>query len=107
MFLREYIDTVNEESETLRSTYRIYFGYLIPKYQKVFPLDINHLKSTIGFKHGILLFYQFIDFMIRIHKKGMRYGFIDFQNLYFVKNASISPPKQRSDGDFEKRESFS
>ena len=89
VFLREFVETRrnSEDEDVLQVIYRIYFGYLIPKYCKVFPIDVNYLKQSIGFKHGLLLFYQFIDFVIRIHKKGMRYGHLDFQNLYFVRNA--------------------
>jgi len=33
-----------------------------------------------------MLFYQFIDLVLKSHQKGMRFGFLNFQNLYFLKN---------------------
>ena len=65
----------------------MYFGFLIPKYDKVFGLDINSLKTYIGFKQGLMLFHQFVDFMKRIHGKNLRFGHLDFENLYFIRNA--------------------
>lgn len=33
-----------------------------------------------------MLLYQFLDFMIRIHKKDFKFGHFDLSNLYFVEN---------------------
>lgn len=33
-----------------------------------------------------MLIHQFLDFVINIHEKGMNFGYLDFQNLYFVQN---------------------
>jgi hypothetical protein len=64
---------------------RMYFGFLIPQHQKVLKLDTQHMGAIIGFKHGLMLLHQFIDFIIRIHQKGnLKFGHLDFQNLYFV-----------------------
>ena len=65
----------------------MYFGYLIPKHQKVLRLDTTHLRAIIGFKHGLMLLHQFIDFIIKIHmKENLRFGHLDFQSLYFVQS---------------------
>jgi len=37
--------------------FRVYMGFLIPRYEKVLPLDCNYLRLQIGFKHGCMLFY--------------------------------------------------
>ena len=58
--------------------FRVYMGFLIPKYEKILPLDVNYLKIQIGFKHGCMLFYQFLDLMIKTHLKKMRFGHLDF-----------------------------
>ena len=34
-----------------------------------------------------MLFYQFLHFMIKIHKHGLKFGHLDFSNLYFTKNS--------------------
>ena len=70
-----------------RVSYMVYFGFLIPKYAKVLPLDLNCLKNVIGFKCGLMLLHQFLDFMHSIHNKHLRFGYLDFQNIYFVRNA--------------------
>ena len=49
-------------------------------------MDLNNLSNYIGFKHGLMLLYQFLDFMIRIHKKDHKFGHFDLSNLYFVEN---------------------
>mgnify|MGYP000152921122 CR=1 FL=1 len=63
----------------------MYFGFLIPKFKRTLPLDIEHLK-IIGFKQGLQLIHQFIDFIGRIHESDHMFGFIDFQNLFFIQN---------------------
>ena len=55
----------------------MYFGFLIPKFKRTLPLDIEHLK-IIGFKQGLQLIYQFIDFIGRIHQSDHMFGFLDF-----------------------------
>jgi hypothetical protein len=63
----------------------MYFGFLIPKFRKTLPVDSNNL-SIIGFKHGLMLLYQFIQFMVNIHKKEHNFGYLDFSNIYFAEN---------------------
>lgn len=64
----------------------MYFGFLIPKFKKSLPMDLNNLSNYIGFKHGLMLLHQFLDFMLRIHKKDHKFGHFDLSNLYFVEN---------------------
>ena len=45
-----------------------------------------HMKSILRFNQGLMLLYQFIDLVINIHEKGMNFGYLDFQNFYFIQN---------------------
>lgn len=67
-------------------SHSMYFGFLIPKFKKSLPMDLNNLSNYIGFKHGLMLLHQFLDFMLRIHKKDHKFGHFDLSNLYFVEN---------------------
>lgn len=65
----------------------MYFGFLIPKSQRVVRLDLINMKNTIAFKHGLMLLHQLMDMIINIHKdQDLQFGHLDFQNLYFVYN---------------------
>lgn len=45
------------------------------------------MKNIVGFKHGLMLLYQFIEFVVKIHQNtGLVFGHLDFQNLYYVYN---------------------
>lgn len=78
--MREF---VNKNTIPPQIQYRLYFGYLIPRYKKVMPLDVSHIR-LIAFKHGLMLLYQFIDFVHRIHLKGRNFGYLDFTNMFFI-----------------------
>jgi len=89
VFLREFVNVDSNQQilnrHAYKIQYRLYFGFLIPKFRKTLPLDISHMQ-IIGFKHGLMLLHQFIDFIIRIHQKDQKFGYLDFQNIYFVEN---------------------
>ena len=90
IFLREFVDDSRRDSSLIREekiNYRMYLGYLIPKHDWVNGLNVDSLKALIGFKQGLMLLHQFVDFMQRIHQKNLRFGHLDFENLYFLRNA--------------------
>mmetsp|Transcript_35897 Transcript_35897/g.55111 ORF Transcript_35897/g.55111 Transcript_35897/m.55111 type:complete len:179 (-) Transcript_35897:2202-2738(-) len=64
--------------------HKIYFGYMIPVAKRVIPIDPKHLEGLVKFKNGVNLFQQFSDFVKRIHQHGFKFGYLDFQNLYFI-----------------------
>ena len=73
--------------------YRLYFGFMIPRFRMTLSLDIKRIKILM-FKHGLMLLYQFLDFVSKIHLKDLRFGFLDFSNLYFLENReSQAQPK--------------
>jgi hypothetical protein len=104
VLLREFLD----QSSTTRvkeKNYRVFFGYMIPKYSKAYNMDVSYLKATIGFKYGLMLLYQFIHFVTEVNKKGLRFGHLNFSNIYFLKNGLDKPQpkrkKSRSEGLFD------
>lgn len=89
----------------------MYFGFLIPKSQRVVRLDLVNMKNIIAFKHGLMLLHQLIDMIIKIHQDPLlTFGHIDFQNLYYVynkhkPNQMRSPKKGQSNQNYEKQRS--
>lgn len=92
--MREFIDQ-NEKSRMRQKNYRVYFGYMIPKHSRAYNADVAYLKATIGFKYGLMLLYQFIFFMSEVNKKGLHFGYLDFSNIYFLKNSLEKPKNNR------------
>ena len=90
--MREFIET---DDRLPQLQYRLYLGFLIPKFKRTVPLDIQHCK-IISFKHGLMLLYQFIEFVTRIHEKEYKFGHLDFQNIFFIENRNESKQRRAS-----------
>jgi hypothetical protein len=69
---------------------------MIPRYSKTFNLDTSYLRKSIGFKHGLMLLYQFIHFINEINEKGYHFGFLNFSSLYFLKNEGKKTTAKKS-----------
>ena len=57
-------------------------------------------------KHGLMMLYQYIEMIMRLHIQGMGYGHIDFTNLFMGIN-SKNPQAFKISDDGEEIESFS
>ena len=69
-------------------------------------MSVDYLKTSVGFKHGLMLGYQFVQLLIQIHKKQMVFGHLDFQNMYFLKNGSSKPQLSSSETSWKSKKSF-
>jgi len=61
ILLREFVNLEGPQNmpqqQPMQLQYRLYFGYLIPKFKRTLPLDVNTLNTCIGFKHGLMLLH--------------------------------------------------
>lgn len=82
---------------------------MIPRYSKTYHMDTSYLSKSIGFKHGLMLLYQFIYFINEINDKGFHFGHLNFSNIYFIKNegkkTTAKRTRSRNKGDKGRRDS--
>lgn len=80
--------------------FKIYFGYLIPSKITLIQMSPKYLKE-VQMKQGLMILYQFIQTVINLHKIGMGFGHVDFQNMFigFDRNKQSKGLKFNSTGD--------
>lgn len=94
VLVREFLEQ-GQRTRPRQKNYRVFFGYMIPKYSKAYNLDVGYLRATVGFKYGLMLLYQFIYFVTEVNRRGLHFGHLDFSNLYFLKNGLSKPQPGR------------